>query len=104
MKTSREDSVKHLQKAIYGLKQAGQKWYNTLTCILTDIGFRISSADPGVFVACKGEHILILTAHVDDCIITGSSPELIQDFKQKLNDCYALTDLGPVNWLLINYK
>ena len=99
-KTSREDSVKHLQKAIYGLKQAGQKWYDALTCILTNIGFRVSSADPGVFVARKGEHILILTAHVANCIITRSSPVLIQDFKQKLNDCYVLTDLRPVNWLL----
>ena len=98
--TSGEDSIKRLQKAIYRLKQAGQKWYDALTHVLTDIGFRVSSADPGVFVACKGEHILILAAHVDDCIITRSSPRLIQDFKQKLNDCYALTDLRPVNWLL----
>ena len=95
-KTSGEDSIKHLQKAIYRLKQAGRKWYNALTHVLTDIGFHVSSADPRVFVAHKGEHILILTAHVDDCIITGSSPELIQDFKQKLNNCYALTDLGLV--------
>ena len=98
--TSGEDSIKRLQKAIYRLKQAGWKWYDALTRVLTNIGFHVSSADPGVFVAHKGEHILILAAHVDDCIITGSSPELIQDFKQKLNDCYALTNLRPVNWLL----
>ena len=53
-KTPREDSVKHLQKAIYGLKQAGRKWYDALTCVLTDIGFCVSSADPRVFVAHKG--------------------------------------------------
>ena len=68
--------------------------------MLTDIGFRVSGADPRVFVAHKGEHVLILTAHVDDCIITGSSLQLIKEFKQKLHDCYTLTDLGPINWLL----
>ena len=68
--------------------------------ILTDIGFCVSGADPGVSVARKGKHVLILAAHVDDCMITGSSPELINDFKRKLNDRYALTDLGPVQWLL----
>ena len=98
--TPGEDSVKRLQKAIYGLKQAGRKWYNALTHVLTDIGFCVSSADPRVFVAHKGEHVLILAAHVDDCIITSSSPQLIKEFKQKLHNCYALTDLSPVNWLL----
>ena len=95
-----EQLVVRLQKAIYGLKQAGRKWYDALLCILTDIGLSVSRADPEVFVARKGEHILILAAHVDDCVITGSSPELIKDFKMKLNDHYALTDLGPVQWLL----
>ena len=89
-----------LQKAIYGLKQARQKWYDALSCILMDIGFSVSGADLGVFVAREGRHILILAVHIDDCVITGSSPELIKDFKMKLNDRYALMDLGPVQWLL----
>ncbi len=42
----------------------------------------------------------MLAVHVDDCIFTGSSKELIALYKQKLNGCYALTDLGPVHWLL----
>lgn len=48
-----EDSVKHLQKATYGLKKV-RKWYDALTRVHTDISFRVSSADPGVFVARKG--------------------------------------------------
>jgi reverse transcriptase-like protein len=46
------------------------------------------------------KHILVLTVHMDDCIFIGSSKELIALYKQKLNDCYALTDLGPIHWLL----
>jgi hypothetical protein len=37
---------------------------------------------------------------MDDCIFTGSSKELIALYKQKLNGCYALTNLGPIHWLL----
>ncbi len=33
-------------------------------------------------------------------MLTGDSAELIAEYKIKLNDCYALTDLGPVHWLL----
>ena len=65
-----------------------------------DIGFSVSGADPGVFLARERGHILILAVHVDDCVIIGSSPELIKDFKMKLNNRYALMDLGPVQWLL----
>ena len=95
-----EHKVKRLHKSLYGLKQAGRKWYDTLTHTLTDLGFCASSADPGVFLAKLEGHLLVLAIHVDDCILTGSSPELISQYKSKLNDCYALTDLGPIHWLL----
>ena len=92
--------MKRLQKSLYGLKQAGRKWYDTLVRALTKLGFHITHADPGVFYARVDEHILILAVHVDDCILTGSSSELITRYKEKLNACYALTNLGPVQWLL----
>ncbi len=98
--TQGEHVVKRLHKSLYGLKQARRKWYDTLTRSLADLGFCISYADPGVFLAKLGCHTLILAIHVDDCILTGSSPELISQYKVKLNNCYALTNLGPVHWLL----
>jgi ribonuclease HI len=57
-------------------------------------------ADPGVFCIHKNGHLLILAVHVDDCMLTGDSAEMIAEFKEKLNNCYALTDLGPIHWLL----
>ena len=94
------NTVKRLCKALYGLKQAGRKWYDTLSRALADIGFSVSQADPGVFIAKIGEDILILAVHVDDCVFTGSSASLIEEYKEKINSCYAFTDLGPINWLL----
>jgi hypothetical protein len=92
--------VKSLLKSLYGLKQAGRRWYNTLVHALKNLGFTTSVADPGVFIARISGQILILAVHVDDCVLTGSSSDLISEYKQKLNSCYALTDLGPVHWLL----
>jgi hypothetical protein len=94
------DIVKRLRKALYGLKQAGRKWYDTLSRALADIGFSVSQADPGVFIAKISEDILILAVHVDDCIFTGSSALLITEYKDKINSCYAFKDLGPISWLL----
>jgi hypothetical protein len=94
------ESVKHLRKSLYGLKQAGRKWYDTLCRALKDIGFRVSDADPGVFFIHDNIHTTILAVHVDDCVITGSSEELISEYKRELNSRYSLTDLGPIHWLL----
>jgi hypothetical protein len=94
------DSVKHLRKLLYGLKQAGWKWYDTLVHVLTDLGFQATQADPRVFYMQQDHHILILVIHVDNCIITRSSKTLIHAYKKKLHSRYELTDLRPVNWLL----
>jgi len=66
----------------------------------TNLGFCITKVDPGVFIACIQEDVLILAVHVDDCAMTGSLPKLILLYKEKLHTWYALTDLGPVSWLL----
>ena len=95
-----DTSVKWLKKSLYGLKQAGRRWYDTLMQALAGLGFHTSQADPGVFYAHVEEQILILLIHIDNCILTGSSAKLIAEYKSKLNQCYALTDLGPVHWLL----
>ena len=71
-----------------------------LSQALSNLGFSVSQADPGVFTAHANDDLLILAVHVDDCVFTGSSRELIAEYKHKINTCYALTDLGPVHWLL----
>ena len=97
---TRGNKVKRLCKALYGLKQAGRKWYDALATALLDLGFKVSSADPGVFTAQARTELLVLAVHVDNCILTSSSTNLIEEYKGKLNKKYALTDLGPVHWLL----
>ena len=98
--SSDANSIKQLQKSLYGLKQAGRKWYDTLVCALKKLGFRTTHANLGVFYTRVDKHILILAVYVNDCIFTGSSNQLIVSYKEKLNSCYMLTDLGPLHWLL----
>jgi hypothetical protein len=42
----------------------------------------------------------MLAIHVDDCLITGNSKQLISDYRQRLDTIFALTDLGGIHWLL----
>ena len=92
--------VCRLLKSLYGLKQAGRKWYDALCKALADIGFKRSEANPAIFYAHQTNNIIVLACHENDCTITGSSQVLIQEYKDKLKQKYLLTDLGAANWLL----
>ncbi len=82
-------TVKRLHKSLYGLKQAGCGWYETLTRALHLLDFKVAHADPSVFIACVGSDILLLAVHVDDCVLTGGSSLLITDYKQCLHNHYC---------------
>jgi hypothetical protein len=95
-----EGEVLKLEKSLYGLKQAGRRWYETLSRALIDLGFWISENDPGIFIKYIDEDILILVIYVDDCTLTGSSAELIDEYIDILDSIFSLTHLGPIYWLL----
>jgi hypothetical protein len=56
--------------------------------------------DLGIFHMEIREHVFIMGVHIDDCMIMGSLADLITEYKCKLHNKYALTDLGPIHWLL----
>ena len=89
-----------LYKSLYGLNQAGCKWYKIMCCTLAKLGFKKCEANQAVFYIQAGKDILILAIHVNDCTMTGSSDDLIQSDKLKIKSKYDLTDLGPIHWLL----
>ena len=92
--------VVKLHKTLYGLKQAGKKWYDSLCHLLADISFNKTEADPAVFYAYAGNDVVIFAIHLDDSTMTGSSVTLQQQFKACINTKFQLTDLGPISWLL----
>ena len=92
--------VVKLQKSLYGLKQAGRKWYDTLCASLATVGFQKSMADSAVFYVHIGDDIVILFIHVNDTTITGSSLCLIDEYERRIGNIFVITHLGPVSWLL----
>jgi len=92
--------VVKLKKSLYGLKQAGRKWYDSLCRSLAEIGFTRSMADPAVFYIRVGADVVVLAIHVDDTTITGSAIKLVNEFKGRINEKFKITDLGSISWLL----
>ena len=92
--------IARLCVTIYSSKQGALKWYQHLYATLQDLEFTQMEADWGVFIMIVVKHILILASHVDDCMVTGSSLEVIKAFKEEIRTHFWITDLGPISWLL----
>jgi hypothetical protein len=87
--------VCRLQKGIYGLRQAGRRWYETLDAFLVKTGFKRSSHDPCLYVL----NGMILVVWVDDIILTGLK-EAVRAFKSSLCAEFDIDDRGPLKWFL----
>lgn len=88
------NSVLKLNKALYGLKQAGRAWYLHLQSILCSYGLKTCTFDPCLFYQTTAYHTLIILVYVDDIMITGSSVDLITNFRSFLSSKLVLKDFG----------
>ncbi|MCH87664.1 retrovirus-related Pol polyprotein from transposon TNT 1-94 [Trifolium medium] len=89
-----------LHKSLYGLKQAPRAWYDKLTQTLLTFGFMKSKCDPSLLVHSHNGTVTYVLIYVDDILITGSAPHIIQDLINKLNVHFALKQLGQLDYFL----
>jgi histone deacetylase 1/2 len=60
----------------------------------------VSYADPILFVKVNNDDFLYLLLYVDDIILTGTSPQLIEEIKVALKQKFDMTDLGILHYFL----
>jgi transposase InsO family protein len=96
------DWVWKLEKAIYGLKQAGYEWNQTLDEYLRKEGFKFvrSEADRSLYVLHENNRVIWLVVYVDDMLAASNSRDYLNDFKLRLKQRFALSDLGPARHFL----
>eukprot|EP00253_Pinus_taeda_P011170 PITA_11170 len=76
--------VCQLKKSLYSLKQAPQAWYAKMVSFLLDTGFSRCHSDNTVYTKKVGKSLIILVLYVDDLILTGSDPNLINHVNSSL--------------------
>jgi len=96
----RPNKVCKLQKSLYGIKQAPRQWFVKLSSTLLQYGFIQSYADYSFFTYKKGDIYMALLVYVNDLVLTGNNREVCSKFKQYLNNCFKIKDLGPLKYFL----
>lgn len=93
--------VAKLAKAIYGLKQAGERWYEKVFELLVSLGFHRSEADHCLFHRLsKDGTIVLIIVYVDDFLIASNNATAIVNVKQDCAIRYNLTDMGDASFIV----
>lgn len=88
-----------LKKALYGLRQAGNAWYNEIAGFLKSEGFVQLKRDKTIFVHKVYKH-LFLGIYVDDILIVCKDLKIKNYVINLLKKKYELHDLGPISEIL----
>jgi hypothetical protein len=89
-----------LDNTVYGLKQAPRAWYSKLSTNLCEFGFTPSKADTSLFYFEKDGITIFVLVYVDDIIVASSSSKATEGLMCKLNQEFALKDLGDLHYFL----
>jgi hypothetical protein len=95
-----KDWVWHLQKSLYGLKQAGRCWHKKLNEVLESMGFKRIVCEHSIWIFGKDEMRIIIPVFIDDMTIAAKSMDSIKQVISELKSHFKLRELGPTSWLL----
>ena len=89
-----------LKKALYGIKQGGNRWNCKMCTVLQSIGFSQFYSDAAVYVYVMGDIHLILPVFADDMTFASKSLKAIMDAIQQLQKHFKVPDIGPMREIL----
>lgn len=91
----------HLNKALYGLKEAPRAWHQTLAAALEKLGYANSPADAALFVrvSADGKRTWLLV-YVDDVLVASELLEDVQAAKAEILGVFKGIDKGEASSFL----
>jgi hypothetical protein len=86
-----------MEKSIYGLKQAPYLWFESLSKVLTDLGYHSLQSDRCCFTNDAKDVIILV--FVDDIQVTGPNTKAIEDLQTGLKAYFKIKDIEPDTYL-----
>src|SRR5882757_451652 len=88
------DHVCRLRKSLYGLKQAGRVWNQTLYSVLSSMGFNRVESDHGLYIFLRDDVRILMPVFVDDITLACKDGAKIDSFIQELSQHFKLRESG----------
>jgi Zn-finger protein len=90
-----------LNKALYGLRQSGRMWNETLNKVLLELNFNRFLSDPCVYIKRDKTNkiICLLAVYVDDIIVAGKYDQIVKT-KSLIKNNFEATDVGEVDFII----
>eukprot|EP00253_Pinus_taeda_P019608 PITA_19608 len=96
-----EKLVCRLKKSLYGLKQAPRQWYLKFNKFMSEQGYTRCHYDHCVYLKKQNDgSYIILLLYVDDMLVAGYNMQEINVLKRKLENSFAMKDLGAAKQIL----
>lgn len=93
-------NVCKLVKSIYGLKQSGRVWNETLNRKLLAMGLERSNVDQCIYHKVEEDQLLYVAVYVDDILIFSNNIKMIRALKKKLASSFKMKDMGEASSVL----
>ena len=94
------NTICHLHRALYGLRQAPRTWHMRLKEELKAMCFVPSQADPGLYISSQEVTNIFILVYVDDILIAAETKAAVQDVKTRLLQAFEARDLGDAQLFL----
>ena len=96
-----ENKVLCLQCTLYGLKQAGLAWWQTLNESMRELGFKHLKSDARIFLfKRKGFQMIVAIIYVDNALFCGPNKAIMDEVKAHFMQKWECRDLGEVHEFL----
>jgi hypothetical protein len=90
----------HLEKFIYGLKQASRLWYLKFDKIIRNFGFKENEEDNCIYAKFRSEKIIFLILYVDDILLASSDVSMLLETKRFLSSNFDMKDLSEASFVI----
>ena len=94
-----DGQVVRLRKAIYGLKQSGRLWNNTIDVFFRE-ELKLVRCESDTCVYRSTQLDLIVAVYVDDLIVTGAAIDVVNTFEQQVSTKFPMKPFGEIGLLL----
>ena len=94
------NKVCHLQRALYGFKQALWAWFAKFSSTISQLGYIASHYDSALFIRRTEKCTILLLLYMYDMIIIGNNLSGIQELKDFLYQQFEMKDLVHLSYFL----